>query len=215
MRCAKKLRDDERNVLDTQEGMSSNSLAGGPPTISVAPRTWISYVHGPHDGDVYTLACRLRGDGVDCQYDGFVARPIGGWARYMATNASDNDFILIVASEAYLRRFRLEEQAGVGQGVSFESGMLARRVLERQGRDHGVIPMVFDRADLAFIVPFLADETRYVLFEQYVDLHRVLTAQPERIAPPLGVMTSRPPRPAVDYDEGEFARERGDFDRFD
>lgn len=155
--------------------------------------TVISYVRGPHDAKVATLAERLIRDGVPCDLDLFDPRPPGGWSRWMTEKMTGTDVVLAVCSEPYYKRYHLEEQPGVGKGATFEGGMLGRRVLDAQGSEHGVIPIVFDRADIRFIPEFLRDETYFVLPEQFDDLYRVLTRQPAFVKPPLGQVRQMPP----------------------
>jgi len=71
--------------------------------------------------------------------------------------------VLVVCSKEYNDRFLLLERPDVGAGARFESGMLSRRVLDAEGSEHGVIPVVFDRADIRWIPPFLIDETHFIL----------------------------------------------------
>jgi len=159
----------------------------------VALPTVISYVRGAHDAHVVELARRLIEDGVPCDLDVFESRPPGGWSRWMTEKMTGTDIVLAVCSEPYYKRYHLVEEPGVGKGATFEGGMLGRRVLEAQGSEHGVIPIVFERADLRWIPEFLLDETRFVLFEQYDDLYRVLTRQPAVVKPPLGRVRRMPP----------------------
>ncbi|MDB5071479.1 MAG: hypothetical protein JWM87_2590 [Candidatus Eremiobacteraeota bacterium] len=105
---------------------------------------------------------------------------------------SGTDIVLVVCSEPYYRRYHLEEQPGIGQGATFESGMLNRRVLEAQGSQHGVIPIVFHADDVRWIPEFLRDDTRFVLPRDYDDLYRVLTDQPAYVPPPLGTVREMP-----------------------
>ncbi len=159
---------------------------------SAALATVISYVRGPHDAQVALLAERLIADGVPCDLDLFETRPAGGWSRWMTEKMTGTDVVLVVCSEPYYRRYHLEEKPGIGKGASFEGGMLSRRVLEAQGSEHGVIPIVFDRGDTRFIPEFLRDETYFVLPEQFDDLYRVLTRQPAFVKPPLGKVRIMP-----------------------
>ncbi len=154
--------------------------------------TVISYVRGPHDAEVFALAHRLISEGVPCALDLFEPRPAGGWSRWMAEKMTGTDVVLVVCSEPYYRRYHLEEKPGVGQGATFESGMLSRRVLEAQGLEHGVIPIVFDPQDVKWIPEFLKDETRFVLPPDYDDLYRVLTDQLAYVKPPLGAVRPMP-----------------------
>ena len=159
----------------------------------VASPTVISYVRGPYDAQVADLAARLIRDGVPCDLDLFETRPRGGWSRWMTEKMTGTDVVLVVCSEPYYKRYHLEEQPGVGKGATFEGGMLSRRVLDAQGSEHGVIPIVFERDDLRFIPEFLRDETYFVLPEQFDDLYRVLTRQPAFVKPPLGKIRTMPP----------------------
>ncbi|MGA3037440.1 MAG: toll/interleukin-1 receptor domain-containing protein [Vulcanimicrobiaceae bacterium] len=153
----------------------------------------ISYVRGSHDAKVLALAERLNTEGVPCDLDLFDPRPKGGWSRWMTEKMTGIDVVLVVCSQDYHKRYHLEQEDGIGKGVSFEGGMLGRRVLEAQGSEHGVVPIVFDRADLQWIPEFLRDETPFVLPEQFDDLYRVLTRQPAFVKPQLGKVRLMPP----------------------
>jgi hypothetical protein len=104
----------------------------------------------------------------------------------MNQKMTGTDIVLVICSEPYYRRYHLEEKNGLGKGVTFESGMLSRRVLEAQGSEHGVIPVLFAREDIRWIPEFLRDETYYVLPEHFERLYRALTRQPLFVKPPLG-----------------------------
>ena len=150
-------------------------------------RAVISYAHGPDDERVVDLADELNRDGVDCDVDAYDQEPAGGWARWM--NAQMNDrVVLVICSSDYYRRFRLEESPGVGLGVTFESGLLIQRVLESQGSNTSVIPVLLRSEDDRYIPEFLRDVSRYDLSQAdgYEKLHRRLTQRPVRRKPPLG-----------------------------
>jgi len=160
--------------------------------------TVISYVRGPHDAKVLALAERLNTEGVPCDLDLFDPRPKGGWSRWMTEKMTGVEIVLVVCSQDYYKRYHLEQEGGIGKGASFEGGMLGRRVLEAQGSEHGVIPIVFDRSDLKWIPEFLRDETPFVLSEQFDDLYRVLTRQPAFVKPPLGRVRIMPPLSSIE-----------------
>jgi hypothetical protein len=146
----------------------------------------ISYVRGPQTDLVLGLANRLNAEGVPCELDLFEPRPAGGWSRWMTEQMSRTEVVLVVCSQPYYERYRREAPPGVGEGATFESGLLNRRVVAAQGFEHGVIPIVFDRSDVQWIPEFLRDETRFVLPEQYDELYAVLTGQRLYPRPPLG-----------------------------
>jgi hypothetical protein len=162
-------------------------------TEPVASSTVISYARAQYDAEILDLATRLRADGVPCALDRFEMRPPGGWSRWMTEKMTGTDIVLVVCSKAWYERYHLNENPGVGAGATFEGGMLSRRVLEAQGTEHGVIPILFDASDVQYIPEFLRDETRFLLPEQFDDLYRVLTHQPAIVPPPVGKIRLMPP----------------------
>jgi len=159
----------------------------------------ISYAHGPDDERVIEFADQLNNDGIDCDVDAYVSEPAEGWARWMNAQMTDR-VVLVACSSDYYRRFRLEEKPGVGLGATFESGLLIQRVLESQGANRSVIPVLLRPEDAAFIPEFLRDVTRYDLSREgdYEKLHRRLTQRPTRQKPPLGPLRNfSSPTPSV------------------
>ena len=158
-----------------------------------AATAFISYVNGFYDDEVASLAHQLNALGVPCDYDGFNLRPVAGWPRWMDESIARADFVLMICTEAYNKRCRLLEQPGVGKGASFEAGLLAQRVLDAQGSDHRIIPIIFDSADREWIPSLVKDQTYFLLPSRFDSLYRVLTDQPARIKPPLGQIKKMPP----------------------
>ncbi len=158
------------------------------------PLVAISYAHGEYDQQIIDLSNRLRGDGIDCEIDAYDDEPVHGWGRWMIKMMTTR-IVLVVPSEAYFRRYVLEETTGVGQGVAFESGLLLQRAIEAQGGSHEIIPVLLDNADVAYIPEFLRDVDRYDLSEEkgYERLLRRLTKQPAHPRPPLGTVPLLPP----------------------
>jgi hypothetical protein len=73
---------------------------------------------------VLSLAERLRADGVDAQIDQYVqGTPLEGWIRWIRNQLASADFILLVCTETYYRRFCGQGGPGQGRGVDWE-GML-------------------------------------------------------------------------------------------
>jgi hypothetical protein len=155
----------------------------------------ISYARSPRDSDVIALADRLNRDGVDCEIDVYDSPPAEGWARWME-HVMTRRTVLVIASEAYYRRYHRQEPPGIGLGATFETGLLAQRVLEMQGKNEGVIPILLSSDDSQFIPEFLKDVERYDLSDPagYEHLYRRLTGQPEYAKPPLGEVRVLPPK---------------------
>jgi hypothetical protein len=147
----------------------------------------ISYARGPSDPAVVALSNRLRADGVDCEVDAYDQAPSEGWGRWMTTMMTTRT-VLVVASELYYRRYRLEDAPGEGLGATFESGLLVQRVVEGQGRNSAIIPVLLATSDESYIPEFLRDVTRYDLSRPngYEKLYRYLTDQAAHPRPALG-----------------------------
>jgi hypothetical protein len=87
---------------------------------SEPPKVFISYSHDSihHKDLVLRFAERLRKDGVDAQIDQYVkGRPPGGWPRWMLDKLDWPEFVLLICTEAYYRRFRGHEELGTGKGA--------------------------------------------------------------------------------------------------
>jgi hypothetical protein len=72
-------------------------------------RVFISYSHDSieHEQRALGLAERLRQDGVDAQLDQYVAgTPLIGWPRWMLDQLDSAQFVLMVCTETYYRRFQ-------------------------------------------------------------------------------------------------------------
>jgi hypothetical protein len=96
--------------------------------------------------------------------------------------------VLVVASELYYRRYKLEDAPGEGLGATFESGLLIQRAVEGQGRNSAIIPVLLASSDESYIPEFLRDVTRYDLSrpDGYEMLYRRLTDQAAHPRPALG-----------------------------
>jgi hypothetical protein len=84
------------------------------------PKVLISYSHDSieHERRVLELAERLRADGVDAQLDQYVAgTPAKGWPRWMEDQLDWVQFVLVICTETYHRRFLGREEYGPAEGV--------------------------------------------------------------------------------------------------
>jgi SEFIR domain len=91
--------------------------------VSEPPKVFISYSHDSpeHAQHVLELAERLRKDGVDALLDQYVAgTPAEGWPRWVLDRLDWADFVLLVCTETYYRRFRGHEQPEKSRGVDWE-----------------------------------------------------------------------------------------------
>jgi|SRR5438093_10797243 len=93
-----------------------------------APTVFISYTHDSpaHSRRVLELSNWLRGEGFDCDIDQYHANQ--DWPAWMERKIEYSDFVLVICTPIYLRRWRNNERPGVGLGAQWES-LLTRQHL--------------------------------------------------------------------------------------
>lgn len=159
-------------------------------------KVFISYSHDSdaHKERVLALSNRLRHEGIDCSLDRYESFPPEGWPRWMATQISSADSVLVVCTEPYLRRVQLQEEPGRGLGATWEGQLITQELYETGGRNTKFIPIVFGNVDVHNVPDFLRSATRFNVGEEagYEDLYRLLTQQPAIVKPALGVVRSMP-----------------------
>ena len=154
-------------------------------------RAIISYAHesDAHAHRVREFADRLRYRGIACELDQYLDVPTAGWPTWMSAKIADSDsFVLVVPSEAYLRRWTLTEKESVGLGARWESKLIKQVLYEAEGFNKRVIPVLLDTADAKHIPIELRDTTRYDMSARgdEVRLLARLTNQPLVQPPDVG-----------------------------
>jgi hypothetical protein len=149
---------------------------------SQPPRVFISYSHDSpeHARRVLGLAERLRKDGVDTQLDQCVAgTPTKGWPRWMLDQLDWAEFVLMVCTETYYRRFRRHQEPGKGKGAEWEGNLITLEVYHAKSRTTKFAPVLFASQDEQFIPEPLSGHTHYVLTSEdnYAKLYDFLTGQ--------------------------------------
>jgi SEFIR domain len=169
------------------------------------PSVFISYSHdsGHHTDCVLALADQLCADGIDVRVDQYVPAPPEGWPAWMRKQLVETDFVVMVCTPSYRRRFEGEDDSGVGLGTTWEA-MLAQQLLYEAGaRNHRLLPIVFEDADPAQDIPLsLRAFTHYRLMTGYDALLRRITNQPRRPPPPIGTLRTLPPDPRPSFAGG-------------
>lgn len=158
-------------------------------------KVFISYSHDsqPHRDFVRGLADQLRTDGLDCLIDQYVnGFPPEGWSRWMENQIEAADFVLLVCTETYLRRYRGQETDS-GKGVTFEGVVISQSLYDAYYRNTKFVPILPEGGDFGHVPLLLKPYTIYTLPQQYDSLYRYLTAQPEYIAPAVGSKRIMPP----------------------
>jgi hypothetical protein len=154
-----------------------------------APKVYISYSHDSpeHKKRVLDLANSLREDGIDCTIDQYELSPTEGWPRWSESHIQESDFVLIICTETYYRRFRGQEKQGAGRGATFEGEIIAHFLYELKGQTK-FIPVILERTDQPFIPEPLRVYTYFNLSspEDYERLRGLLSGDHKIIRPPLG-----------------------------
>jgi hypothetical protein len=166
----------------------------------LAPQVFISYSHDSalHREGVLALADRLNRDGLDCHLDRYIeGQPPPdwrGWPHWMRQMLEQADFVLVVCTEIYRRRYEGKEVPGRGLGGSWEGAIITQAIYEAHLRNTKFIPVIFDPVDAAQIPIELRAFDHYLLEQDYDKLYRLLTAQPEIDKPPTGQIRVLPRR---------------------
>jgi SEFIR domain len=91
------------------------------------PKVFISYSHDSpaHRERVAQLAQRLRSDGIDASLDQFISgTPEQGWPRWMLDQLDWANFVLVVCTQTYYRRFRGHGKIDLGKGADWERNLI-------------------------------------------------------------------------------------------
>jgi hypothetical protein len=167
---------------------------------------------------VLQLAERLRADGVDAQLDQYVAgTPAKGWPRWMEDQLDWAQFILVICTETYHRRFLGREEADQGKGVDWEGSLITLELYHARSDTSKFVPVLFDPEDKRFIPGQLWGHTYYLLSSEdnYAKLYAFLTGQAGVVPGKLGQLKTRA-REAVEpltFDgRGEKSPSTGELD---
>jgi Protein kinase domain/TIR domain len=136
------------------------------------------------------LGDRLRAEGLDAIIDQYEEAPPEGWLSWMVNQVRGADYVLVVCTEAYTRRFEGAETPGTGKGVKWEGAIITQELYDDEGRNRKFIPVVFTDRDLRTIPVTLRRASHYDVGTEtgYERLYRRLTNQPEIVKPPIGPM---------------------------
>src|SRR5215831_19540780 len=173
----------------------------------------ISYSHDSreHARRVLNLSDRLRRGGVDCYIDQYEQSPREGWSRWTMNQMEQAEFVLVVCTESYERRFRGKEEAGKGLGARWEGAIITEEIYQNEANNTKFIPVVFSAGDAVHIPVILRSATYYDLGSEqdYEKLYRRLTKQPHVAPPSLGEIIPMPPDQQYELDSVSTASGTG------
>jgi len=163
-------------------------------------KVFISYSHDSpeHEKRVLALAERLRSDGVVAQIDQYVAgTPPEAWPRWMLNQLDWADFVLVICTPTYYRRFRGHEKPAIGRGADWEGNLITTEIYKARSQTTKFVPVFFDSLEEKFIPEPLFAHTRYRLglnekdsVDDYNELHAFLTGQAGARAGEVGSLKS-------------------------
>lgn len=163
-----------------------------------SPTVFISYSHDSdtHMNRVFDLSERLRDEGVDCEIDQYEISPPGGWPRWTRNRIKEADYVLVVCTENYEKRYEATGKKGAGAGAKWEGAIITQQLYEAEGGPHKFIPVVFSAEDTRYIPIELRGATFYILDDErgYEGLYRHVTGQPRAVKRQLGKLRALPPR---------------------
>lgn len=161
------------------------------------PKIFISYSHDSkeHEDRVWQLSNHLRDEGIDCNIDQYETSPPEGWPQWMVNQIEEAEFVLVVCTETYERRFEGKEEAGKGLGGKWEGAVITQE-LYTKAKNTKFIPVVFSHSDVTYIPVVLRGATHYKvnIQDDYDALYGRLTNQPLIQKPELGKLRAMPPR---------------------
>jgi hypothetical protein len=145
-------------------------------------KVFISYSHESeeHREQVLALSERLRNDGIEANIDRYVqGTPEQQWPRWMLDQVDWADFVLLVCTETYYRRFRGHEVAGKGKGADWEGALITQEIYDARSVTTKFVPVLFDSSNVPFIPDPVRGHTYYLLSSDvgYMELYDFLLDQ--------------------------------------
>ena len=185
-----------------RDPLRAESIADTPPgpaaerVNAAGLAVFVSYTHDSelHRKRVLELAQRLRDDGLRCEIDQFVnGSPDEGWPLWTERCIERSQFVLVVCTDAYHRRYESEGAPGVGLGGRWETVLTRQDLYETTSAKF--VPVTFsdgaespgaDGSDPRRVIPkSLRRFTHHSLPSGYDGLLRFLTGQARVVPVPV------------------------------
>lgn len=162
-------------------------------------KVFVSYSHDSdaHASKALHLAQQLRSDGLDCSIDQFVhGGPAEGWPRWMQRRIEESDFVLVICTDIYKKRFDGKDHPSQGWGADWEGILVMQQMYEAKSINEKFVPVLFEGATENDIPLPLRPYTHYKLPRGNEALYRYLTTQPKVVPIDLGNVRRFPPDPS-------------------
>ncbi|WP_299157422.1 SEFIR domain-containing protein [Accumulibacter sp.] len=134
--------------------------------IDRPPRVFISYAQETEDHSAWVLALanRLRAEGVEAVIDHYVTWLEQGWRPWMSEQIKQADWVLVVCTEDYRKRFDGNAAEESGRGVRWESQYITQALYDDKFSNKRFVPVLPPAGDERFIPLPLKD---YCSFSAY------------------------------------------------
>ncbi|MFN6487128.1 MULTISPECIES: GUN4 domain-containing protein [unclassified Nostoc] len=125
-----------------------------------------------HQERVLALANTLRNPwGIETDIDQYIRAkspftPSQGWDLWMEKRIEWAEFVLIVCTETYKRRFRGDEEPGIGRGSTWEGTIIRQHLYNNQLVSTKFIPVVFSPQDLTHVPIIFNGNDKYILEDE-------------------------------------------------
>ena len=136
-------------------------------------KVFISYSHDSEDHKQYIreLADRLRSQqGFDCYIDQYLlpSFPPEGWIKWMRDHINQADYVLLICTPLYRKRYErnLEAIEG-GKGVAFEGLLISQILYNQYFRNTKFIPIILEKGSYGDVPLELQDYITYQLPDSY------------------------------------------------
>lgn len=140
----------------------------------VPTKVFISYSWDSEDHKerVLALANTLRNsEGIETDIDQYIRAkapftPAQGWDLWMEKRIEWAEFVLIVCTETYKRRFRGDEEPGIGRGSTWEGTIIRQHLYNNQLVSTKFIPVVFSLQYLTHVPIIFNGNDKYILEDE-------------------------------------------------
>ena len=157
---------------------------------------FLSYSHdsAEHREKVLGLSERLRADGIETRLDQYVnGTPEQRWPRWMLDQLDAAEFVLVVCTETYYRRFRGLEKPGIGKGVDWEGALITSELYHEYSRSLKFVPVFLSEVVVEYVPEPLRAATHYALTSDaaYQNLYDFLLQQAGVEPRPVGALKTK------------------------
>ena len=153
-------------------------------------KVFISYSHDSdeHRESILALSNRLRESGIDCEIDQYDPAPEEGWPVWMLQKMQDANYVLLICTETYRKRFEQREEKGRGLGVTWEGMLMQNQLYRNASRSRKFIPIILNADDAAYIPDAVYQYSHYDFSKPlaFENLYRHLRGALGATKPPLG-----------------------------